>query len=227
MTGGADLLGAPIEAPRKRGRPKGSGNRRAKDLKGIIDARYGGSAAQQSAQMCMVTPAELKAAGGSMAKAQVNKALDLVKHVREAQDRRDEALRALVREELHAMAEVLDDEDRDGMKLRAQVSLFIKRVREASSSFGLREALDLITKERANLLPYTDMRQPLAVDVTSKGHAPSVVIMGSGGEGGMATMPTENVGVFDGAFEVVSRPVSHDAPQTLALPGLEGLAPGD
>lgn len=223
MTGGSDLLGAPVEAPRKRGRPKGATNRRAKDLKGIIDAKYGGSAAQQAAQLCMVTPAELKAAGGSMAKAQVNKALDLVQHVREAQDQRDQALRALVREELETVADCLGE---GGAALRQAVAGFIKRVREGST-FGLGQALDMITKERANLLPYTDMRQPLAVDVTSKGHAPSVLIMGGPGEGSLGSAPLENVGVFEGAFSLVSQPVSHEDAQTLALPGVEPLQPAD
>lgn len=77
MTGG-ELTPA---APRKRGRPKGSGNRRAKDLKGFIDARYGGSAAQQMAQACMVTPAEVRAAGGSVLMARVEKARELAKAI--------------------------------------------------------------------------------------------------------------------------------------------------
>lgn len=223
MTGGADLLGAPIEAPRKRGRPKGATNRRAKDLKGILDAKYGGSAAQQAAQLCMVTPAELKAAGGSMAKAQVNKAVDLVKHVREAQDQRDEALRALVREELETVAEAMED---GGAALRLAVNGFIKRVKEGSS-FGLGQALDMITKERANLLPYTDQRQPLAVDLKG-GMAPSVLIMnGAADVGSLGGEAVDNTQVFEGLYDVVSRPVSHDQPQTLALPGLEGAAPAD
>lgn len=80
-----DLLGGGSPpAPRKRGRPKGSTNKRSGDFKAYIEALYGGTAAQQSAAFCMVTPRELRAARGNMAQARVNKALDLVARIKEA-----------------------------------------------------------------------------------------------------------------------------------------------
>lgn len=220
MAGGSDLLGAAVE-PRKRGRPKGSTNKRAADLKGYIAARFGGSAAQQAAQLAMVTPAELKAAGGSMAKAQVNKALDLVKHVREAQDGRDEWLRRVIREELADLADLLPED------VRQAVGKAVGRIREATAGFGLKEALDLIGKERAALLPYTDQRQPLAVDVTGMERAPSVVVMGMADAQGVATMPIENADVFEGAYEVVSQPKSHEGQQALEFVDEPGRQPAD
>lgn len=224
MDGGVDLLGGPAIEPRKRGRPKGSGNRRARDLKGFIDAKYGGSAAQQSAALCLVTPAELKTAGGSMAKAQVNKALDLVGHVRKAQEGRDGWLRQVVRD---ALEELAGDLPAEGAELRALVGGFIKRVKEGTSGFGLREALELITRERGQLLPYTDMRQPLAVELAGKGLAPSVVVMGAGPVAPLGLASVEKAEVFEGVFSEVSPLKSHADGQGLDLPGLLAPPPTD
>lgn len=196
MSGGLDL-GAAADPPRKRGRPKGSTNRRAKDLKGFIEARFGGSAAQQSAALCMVTPAELKAAGGSMAKAQVGKAVQLVEHVRQAQEGFDDRLRQVVREELRTLADDLVD----GARVREVVSGFLSRIREGSARFGLKEAMDLIAKERAALLPYTDQRQPLAVEAVGDGFRPAVVF--------------EKTEVFQVLDAQVSQSRSHDMGQVI------------
>lgn len=208
------------------GRPPGSHGKRSADLKGYIAARFGGSAAQQSAQLCMVTPAELKAAGGSMARAQVAKALDLVNHVREAQDGLNDRLRELVRAEVEFL--LLDArEGATAREIRAGLAQAIRRAMDGAGGFGLREALKILADERAALLPYTDQRQPLAVDVTGKGMAPSVVIMGSGQGDGLPAIPVENTEVFEGAFEVVSRAKSHDDTQALEAPDLFGLPPAD
>ncbi|PZQ63367.1 MAG: hypothetical protein DI570_09245 [Phenylobacterium zucineum] len=225
MTGSLPLTIAP-EPPRKRGRPKGSTNRRAADLKGYIGARFGGSAAQQSAQLCMVTPAELKKAGGSMAAAMVMKAQDLVNHVRQAQDGLDARLRELVRAEVEFL--LLDaKEGATSREIRAGLAQAIKRAVDGSGGFGLRDALKLLADERAALLPYTDQRQPLAVDLTGKGMAPSVVVMGSGLGDAVPTMAVENTEVFEGVFEVVSQPKSHDEGQGVEPPDLFGLPPAD
>lgn len=216
MVSGPDLLGATIE-PRRRGRPKGSTNKRAKDLKGFIDSRYGASAAQQSAAVCMVTPAELKRAGGSMAKAQVAKAMDLVNHVREAQAEADTSLRRIVREELADLAATLGDYE-TAAQLRAAVNKFIDRVKEGSAGFGLVAAMKMLADERAALLPYTDQRQPLAVDVTGVGGQPSVVIMGAAPA--MASLGAEKTEVFDGVFTEVSQLKSHADGEGLEIPGL-------
>lgn len=220
MAGGGGLFGGGVEAPRKRGRPKGSTNRRSKDLKGLFDARYGGSAAQQSAALCMVTPAELKAAGGSMARAQVNKALDLVKHVRDAKDRLDGELRALVREAVEDLV-AAHAAGLDAQALRAFVSGFVHRIQHLGGDFGLAQAMKLITEARADLLPYTDQRQPQAVELTVPGMAPSVVVMGAEVVALAPGLDVENVGEFEGFAVEVSRPKSHDASQAveiLALP---------
>lgn len=226
MSGGS-LPGIAAEPPRKRGRPKGSTNRRAKDLKGLLDARYGGSAAQQSAALCMISPRELKAAGGSMAKAQVAKALDLVDHVRQAQAGLDDQVRAVVREALADLAEGMHEAK--AAELRRLVGGFIGRVKEATSGFSLAQALKLLGDERAALLPYTDQKQPLAVQVEGMA-GPSVVVM----HADPVNLPMLSE-VTDADFiEVlptdrgqVSQQKSHDDQQTLALPGLEPLGPAD
>ena len=205
------------EQPRPRGRPKGSKNRRAADLKGYIDTTYGGSAALQSARLCMVTPAELRAAGGSMVRAQVAKAEQLVAAVRESQKDADQVLRQVVREELAIFAAEL--REGEGAALRRAVDGFLGRVKEASSRFGLREALDMLARERAALLPYTDQRQPLAVDVTAKAEHPSVVIMGAEPVAMAGAPALENAEVFEGVAWEVARPKSHDEAQ--------GLEPAD
>lgn len=211
MSGTFDL--APAAAPpRKRGRPKGATNKRAADLKGYIAARFGGSAAQQSAALCMVTPAELKRAGGSMAKAQVAKAVQLVDHVRAAQDGFDERLRQVVREALRELGSELAG----GAKTRETVAGFMARIREGSDRFGLKEAMDLIAKERAALLPYTDQRQPLAIEAAGDGFRPSVVVMGAA---------LENVGLSPIIEGQVSRIRSHDEAQGVEPVDLFGSEP--
>lgn len=217
MSGGADLLGAPIAPPRKRGRPKGSTNKRAKDLKGLLDARYGGSAAQHSAALCMVTPAELKAAGGSMAKAQVAKALDLVRHVRDAKDRLDGELRDLARE---AVVEVLGD----GFSPLA-LKTFIARIQHLGGDFGLAQAMKLLADERAALLPYTDQRQPLAVEKVGDGWRPDVVFMGAAPAAQLDGPSTDLAGEFRVIGREVSQLMSHAEGEAPDLLGLLDLGP--
>lgn len=225
MTGGLPL-GAPAPEPRKRGRPKGSTNRRAADLKGYISARFGGSAAQQAAQLCMVTPAELKAAGGSMARATVAKAQDLVNHVRQAQGGLDDRLRELVRAEVEFL--LLDvREGATAKEIRAGLAQAVKRAVDGSGGFGLREALKLLADERAALLPYTDQKQPLAVDLTGKGMAPSVVLMNAGAVSDVPALPVENTEVFEGVYEVVSPGKSHVEGQAADSADLFGAPAAD
>lgn len=208
MAGGSELPGIAAPAARRRGRPPGATNKRSKDLAGYFAATFGASAAQQSAALCMVTRGELRAAGGSMAQAMVSKAADLVELVRRAQAGRDETFRETIREEFERL--LLDVREVTGRELRQAMDVALKRVREAGGGFSLREAMELLSKERAALLPYTDKRQPLAIDVAGEGLAPSVVFQ-LGQVGGQA-MPTdaEFVELFGPAEALVSQPMSHD-----------------
>jgi hypothetical protein len=159
MSGGRDLLGQPAAEPRKRGRPKGSGNKRAKDLKGYVEARFGGSAAQQMAAACMVTPAEVRKAG-SVLKARIAKA--------------DELRQAI--------------------------------------GCTLKEAFEILSRELAALAPYTDQRQPLAVEAVGDAFRPAVIVV-------------EKTGVLPVIEGEVSRPKSHDDPQGLEFAEVSPLPP--
>ena len=221
MTAG-DLLGGGAVPPRRPGRPKGSRNKRAADLKGFIAAKYGAGAAQQMAAVCMVTPAEVKAAG-SMIAARVAKAQQLVDLVREADAGRDSRLRQVVREELEHLAAEMGEAK--AKELRRLVAGFLHRVREASAAFGVREALKMMDDQQAALLPYTDQRQPQAVDL--KTNAPHVVVLGGQADTASAAMPglpdadAEIIGEFRDVTPQVSHAKSHDGPEPLVLPGLE------
>lgn len=217
MTGGAELQLTSDAAPRKRGRPKGSTNRRARDLKGLIDAKYGSSAAQQLAQLALVTPAELKAAGGSMAKAIVAKAADLVEHVRRAQATRDEHLRETIRLEFERL--LLDVRDVTAKELRAALDQCLKRIREAGGGMTLAQALGMMADARRDLLPYTDQKQPLAIDATVNQDRPSVILMGAAPVADLATMAVENTEVFEGVYTEVSPSKSHGEQQAIEFAG--------
>jgi hypothetical protein len=168
MSGGRDLLGQPEPERRKPGRPKGSTGKKAKDLKGYIEARFGGSAAQQMAAACMVTPAEVRRAGSVLA-ARVAKAQEL----------------------------------KDAL----------------GGTTTLKEAWDLLSKELAALAPYTDQRQPLAIEQVGDGFRPAVVFMGAAPVGGQGA-PTDIAGEFRVIAPEVSSPKSHEGDQALDLPGL-------
>lgn len=72
MDGGATRRGP--------GRPKGSGNRRTEDLRKYVGAMYGGmTPGQQLAAVAMVTPKELREAGGDMTLAMAAKAKRLAR----------------------------------------------------------------------------------------------------------------------------------------------------
>lgn len=206
------------------GRPKGAKGKRTLAIEAFTAAVYGGSAAQQSAAGCMVTRAELVAAGGDMAKAQVEKARRLVVEVRAAQGLLDQALRAVVLEALEDLADRRGHAD--AAQLRALVTGFIGRVKAAGGDFTIGQALKLQGDERQALLPYTDRKQPIAVDLAGSG--PAVVIMAQDGPAyAAAATDADFIEVFEGESELVSQVKSHDAPQTLALPGFEALPPAD
>lgn len=170
MAGGAGL------APAKRGpgRPKGSGNKRAKDLAGYVAARFGGSAAQQMAAVAMVTPAEVRQAGGVLA-ARIEKARELGKAI----------------------------------------------------GCSTKEAFDILSKELAALAPYTDQRQPLAVEAVGDGFRPDVVFMAAAPQLHQVGGDTEIAGDFRVLDVEVSRPKSHEEGQAADIAGLLPLEPSD
>jgi hypothetical protein len=157
---------------RGRGRPKGSKNKRPAEMAAYVGARYGGSAVQQMAAVCMVTPAEVRQAGGVL-QARVQKARELA--------------------------------DALGIKLA--------------------DAWDLMAKELAALAPYTDKRQPQAIEAKGVGMSPSVVVQVEH----LALMPAdaEFVEVFDAAPVQVAQSKSHDEGQGFELPGLLAPPPAD
>lgn len=63
QTGVLQTAGAAVENRPRRGRPKGSTNKRSGDLKAILVTTYAGrTPAQQLAAVCMVTPKDVRAA---------------------------------------------------------------------------------------------------------------------------------------------------------------------
>jgi hypothetical protein len=75
-------LGPAAGEARRRGRPRGSVNKRSVDLARYIEAQYGGmTPGQQSAAVALVTAKELKAARGSVVKALADKAAILAREL--------------------------------------------------------------------------------------------------------------------------------------------------
>ncbi len=204
MTGGTDLLGGAALAPRRRGRPPGSTNKRAADLAGWVKVQTGSTAAMQSAQLCLVTVKELKAAGGDHAKAVLAKAAGHVAAYEAEAARLDQALRDLIRQELRLLLdETVEAKPRDVLGM---VGKAVERLQAHGGRFPLRAAVDAIAEERRALMPYTDQRQPQVVHAKADGFAPAVVIMGAVGSGAVE----QNQGVIEApAFKVLPSG-SHD-----------------
>ncbi len=179
MTGGFDLVGGP-PAPKRRGRPPGSRNKRARDLAAFVDVTCGGTAALQLAKGCMVTVAEVKAAGGSLQRAELAKARAMV----EAFDREaaplDQDLRSIVRQELAALMQSVE-----GAKASAVAGLVAAAVDRMQSGrrLDLRAALDRMAEDRRALLPYTDQKQAQKVEVKDTRAPPVMVLVGGSVEG--------------------------------------------
>lgn len=204
MTDGFALAGAG-PAPKRRGRPPGSTNKRAKDLVGFLDAKCGGSAALQLAQGCMVTVAEVKAAGGSLQKAELAKARRLVEAFEAERERLAGQYRDLVRAVLLEVFEEVATAEAAQVK-----SIVLKNLRLISGPGGaltLRDALDRMAEDRRALLPYTDQRQAQQVNVKGDGFAPVMVFMG--GEPGQIEKPQQKQGLIEGAAFEVLQPKSH------------------
>lgn len=206
MTAGRDLLGDTPNAPRRRGRPPGSKGKRAADLKAYVTTVTGSTAAMQSAQLCLVTVKELKAAGGDHAKAVVAKAARHVAAYEAAADGLDQSLRDLIAQELRLVMAQAETTKESAMMKAVQGA--IERISAHAGRFTLAMALDAISEERRALMPYTDQRQPQVVHAKGEGFAPAVVIVGGGGG------PIEqNQGVIEGAAFEVLQPTSHALPE--------------
>lgn len=78
----AEGLGLGQVEPKRRGRPPGSRNKGTEDFHRWLQAAYPGvTPAQQSALVALVTPKEVRAAGGSVLKAMAEKAKELAKAI--------------------------------------------------------------------------------------------------------------------------------------------------
>lgn len=208
MTGGADLLGGAQEK-RRPGRPKGSKTRakQAKDLSDYLGVVAGGSTALQLAKFALVTPAMVKAAGGSVGQAYVDQAVDLSRRAREA----DQLLAGEVEALILKCQERLD---LGGKGVWAAVDAIVARIQRRADPLPFAAAFELLAKARADLLPYTDQRQPQKVDVAVKDAPPPVAIfMGGGGEA--QTLAAQGFGpmLIPGEAHEVSSPRSHGEPE--------------
>lgn len=198
MTAGRDLVGDVPSAPRGRGRPKGSRNKRGADLRSYLDATCGGTAALQLARECMVTVAEVKRAGTAEA-AVLAKARRTVEAFDRERERLGQGLRDLVRAEVAAAIEA----ERMGADLAKRLDAMADRL-EVGHSMTLKQALDRIDENRRALLPYTDQKQPMIV-AAPPGQAPVMVLVGGSPE---AMASEQNQQVIDGQFVDVT-PRSH------------------
>jgi hypothetical protein len=206
MTAGRDLLGETPGAPRRRGRPPGSKGKRAADLKAWVGSVAGSTAAMQSAQLCLVTVKELKAAGGDHAKAVVGKAVRHVQAYEAGAAGLDQALRDLIAQELRlVLAQAETAKEKAVMEM---VGRAVERITAHAGRFTLAQAIDAIAEERRALMPYTDQRQPQVVQAKVDGFAPAVVIVGGGGP-----HIEQNQGVIEGAAFEVLPTMSHALPE--------------
>jgi hypothetical protein len=205
MTDGFALAGAG-PAPPRRGRPPGSKNKRAGDLVGFLDAKCGGTAALQLAQGCMVTVAEVKAAG-SLQAAELAKARRMVEAFEAERERLAGRYRDLVWEVLEAtFAQAAGLENAD--EVRKLVGKAVSRLEGAiGGQMTLRDALERMGEDRRALLPYTDQKQAQRVEVDDK-RAPPVMVLVGGSVGGGNPVQLQSP-VIDATFEVLQSK-SHD-----------------
>ncbi len=210
MTEGRDLVGGVPSAPRKRGRPLGSGNKRAKDFKGWIDGTKGSSAAMQSAHLCLVTTKELAKAKGDHAAAVMAKAAGHVRAYEAAAADLDGGLDVRIQA---IMADLLDRApNAQGKALVAMVAGAVEGIRVHAGRFGLADAVEAMAKERQALMPYTDQRQPQLVALKDDRKPPVMILVG--GSPGQGEIVQGNQGaVVDVPFEVL-QPKSHDDRET-------------
>jgi hypothetical protein len=203
MTDGFALAGGG-PAPRRRGRPPGAKNKRAADLAGYLDVRCGGTAALQLAQGCMVTSAEVKAAG-SLQAAELVKARRMVEAFDREAAQLDQDVRAIVRQELAALVAQADVTTKASAVL-AMVAGCVDRMQD-SRRMGLLQALDRMGEDRRALLPYTDQRQAQRVEVKDS-RAPPVMVFQGGST--IVAIPQGNQSAVIEGVALVSPSQSHD-----------------
>lgn len=204
MTEGFALAGAGPE-PKRRGRPPGARNKRAKDLAAFVDVTCGGTAALQLAKGCMVTVSEVKAAGGSLQRAELAKARGMVEAFDEEAARLDLDLRTVVRDALADLLERAERTDKASAVL-ALVAGAVDRMQLAGGRLTLLGALERMGEDRRALLPYTDQKQATKVEVKDDRAPPVMVFIGD-------PTPQQKVQQIQGpmidvAFEVL-QPKSH------------------
>lgn len=103
----------------------------------------------------------------------------------------------------------------------------VEKARELGAALGIKtaEAWKLISAELQALAPYTDKRQPQAIEAKGVGMSPSVVVQVEG----LALMPAdaEFVEVFQPAPEQVAQSKSHEEAQPAEFADLLALPPAD
>ncbi len=199
-------LAAGAAAPRPRGRPKGSRNKRPRDLAGYVDATCGGSAALQLAKGCMVTLAEVKAAGSAEA-AELAKARRRVEAFEAEAAKLDQDLRSIVRQELATLVELVE-----GAKPAAALAMVRQAVERMQDGrrLGLLGALDRMAEDRRALLPYTDQKQAQKVELKSDAFVP-IMILDTGSRAPQKDV--ENQGPLIDVTPIGSHPKAHDDEQ--------------
>lgn len=192
--------------PARRGRPPGSRNKRAKDLAAFVDVTCGGTAALQLAKGCMVTSAEVKAAGGSLQRAELAKAAAMVEAFDAQAERLDQDLRSIVRD---ALADLLEraEHTTKGEAILRMVMGTVDRMQLAGGRLTLLGAMERMAEDRRALLPYTDQKQAQKLEVKD-GRAPPVMVFMGGSPGEQKPVQIQGP-VLDVPFEVL-QPKSHD-----------------
>lgn len=191
-------------APRPRGRPKGSRNKRPRDLAGYVEATCGGTAALQLAKGCMVTLAEVKAAGSAEA-AELAKARRRVEAFEREAAKLDQDLRSIVRQELAALVAQAEVTTKASAVL-AMVAGAVDRMQDGRR-LGLLGALDRMAEDRRALLPYTDQKQAQKVEVKDDRKA-VVMILDTGSPSGQKAV--EFQGPLIDVTPIGSHPKAHD-----------------
>ncbi|MBO9502032.1 hypothetical protein [Brevundimonas sp. A19_0] len=207
MTGGLALTGG-ADAPKRRGRPKGSRNRRAADLAAYVEVKTGGTAALHLAKSCLPTVADVRRAGSPI-EAEMALARRRVEAAQAEAERLDGGLRQLVRDQLADLVEGLERGTVDNLGKRLEALLDGWAVH--AGKMTLAQAFAAVKAEQVALLPYTDQKQPQKVEVKDDRPLPVLMLVGgSGGPAAAAPESVENQGASFALIEQVAQDRSHD-----------------